>query len=212
MSADAEPARWRRRFLTPVGLLVIAVVAIWIIEIVDSVALGERLQRNGIQPRRFEGLDGILWQPFLHSDFGHVASNSVPLLALGGLVAVKGMRYWSRVTLVTIVVGGSLTWALAGDGNHIGASGVVFGYLGAILGAAVFERRPRALAPALLVLGFYSSMLAGLVPQDSISWESHLFGLIAGIGASRWLAGPRQAHSDRPDNIQPWEVDEPWLD
>ncbi|MBN4047584.1 rhomboid family intramembrane serine protease [Acidimicrobiaceae bacterium AH-315-P05] len=212
MSADAEPTSGPRWFLTPVGLLVIAVVSIWLIEIVDSVALGEQLQRNGIQPRRLAGLDGILWQPFLHSDYGHVASNSIPLLALGGLVAVGGMRYWSRVTLVTIVAGGALTWALGGQGNHIGASGLVFGYLGAILGAAVFERRPRALAPALLVLGFYSSMLAGVVPQDSISWESHLFGLIAGIGASRRLAVPRRSQPDRPDNIQPWEVDEPWLD
>jgi len=62
------------------------------------------------------------------------------------------------------------------------------------------------------VLGFYSSMLAGLVPQDSISWEGHLFGLVAGIAASRWLAEPRRSRDEQPDNIQPWEVDEPWLD
>jgi len=210
---EVNPApRLRRLLWSPVGLLLAAVVAIWIIEIVDSVALGDRLQRNGISPRQVDGLDGILWSPFLHADFGHVASNSIPLLALGGLVAVRGMRYWTRVTLIVMIAGGALTWAMAGTGNHIGASGIVFGYLGAILGAAWFDRRPRALAPAILVLGFYSSMLAGVVPQESISWEGHLFGLIAGIAASRWLAEPRQPKHERPDNVQPWEVDEPWLD
>ena len=213
MTADADSAPLLRRLLwTPVGLLVVAVLMIWLIEIVDSEALGDRLQRNGIRPRDRDGLDGIVWTPFLHSDFGHVASNSVPLLALGGLVAARGMRYWGRVTVVSVVGGGALTWALAGDGNHIGASGVVFGYLGAILGAAVFERRPKALAPALLVLGFYSGMIAGLVPQEFISWEGHLFGMIAGIAASRWLSDPPQPRVDRPEDVQPWELDEPWLD
>jgi membrane associated rhomboid family serine protease len=192
-------------------LLVFALATMWAIEIVDTVALDDRLQRNGLLPRRREGLDGILWAPFLHADFGHVASNSVPLVALGGLVAVRGMRYWAWVTVAAVVVGGGLTWLLAGFGNHIGASGVVFAYFGAILGAAVFERRVRALAAALLALGFYSSLIAGLVPQDAISWEGHLFGLIAGAIAAKALAEPRVRPEDRPDNPEPWEIDEPWL-
>ncbi len=197
---------------TPVGLLVVALALIWGIEIADSVALDDRLQGNGIRPRRDEGLAGILWTPFLHSDFGHVASNSVPLMALGGLVAIRGMRYWARATAVVIVGGGGLTWLVAADGNHIGASGVVFGYFGAIVGAAVFERRPKALAPALLALGFYGGLVAGLVPQTSISWEGHLFGLVAGIVAARWLKEPRQPRVAASDKVQPWELDEPWLD
>ncbi|MEM9465154.1 MAG: rhomboid family intramembrane serine protease [Actinomycetota bacterium] len=212
MAATVEPPRSIWRFVwTPVGLLVAALAAMWAIEIVDTIALDDRLQRNGLQPRRREGLDGVLWAPFLHADFGHIASNSVPFLALGGLVAVRGMRYWGWVTGTAIVVGGGLTWLLGGSGNHIGASGVVFAYFGAILGAAVFERRVRALAAALLALGFYSSLIAGLVPQDAISWEGHLFGLIAGVLAAKAMAEPRVAPEDRPDNPEPWEIDEPWL-
>lgn len=204
---------WLRRIVwTPVGLLVLALLLIWTIEVIDSAAIDDWLQRHGIQPRELEGLDGIVWAPFLHSDVAHVASNSVPLLALGGLVAARGMPYWSRVTAVAILGGGALTWVFAGSGNHIGASGLVFGYLGALLGAAVFERRPQALAPALLVLGFYSGLLVGLVPQDAISWEGHLFGMLAGMAASRWLAEPPRPRVERPEDIQPWELDEPWLD
>jgi membrane associated rhomboid family serine protease len=197
--------------LTPVGLLLVALVAIWTIEVLDTVVLDDRLQRNGIWPRRTSGLDGIVWAPFLHSDFGHVASNSVPLLALGGLVAARGRRYWIWVTLVSLFLGGALTWAFAGGGNHVGASGVVFGYLGAILGAAMFERRPRSLAPALVVLGFYSGMLAGVVPQEFISWEGHLFGMFSGMAASFAMREPKQPRVERPEDIQPWEIDEPWL-
>ncbi|MCP5029730.1 MAG: rhomboid family intramembrane serine protease [Actinomycetia bacterium] len=202
----------RRVILTPVGLLVLALVAMWIVEVADSVLLNDRLQGQGIRPRIVSGLDGVAWAPFLHSDFGHLASNSVPLLALGGLVAARGMQYWARVTAFVFVAGGALTWLLGGAGNHIGASGVLFGYLGAILGAAVFERRPLALAPALLALGFYSSLLVGLVPQDFISWEGHLFGFVAGFVVARTLAEPSEAHTDDPGDVQPWELDEPWLD
>ena len=213
MTPDTDTVPWFRRMVwTPVGLLVVALALIWSIEIADSVALDDRFQRNGIRPRHWDGLDGVLWTPFLHSDFGHVASNSVPFMALGGLVAIRGMRYWARSTAVIVVVGGGLTWLLAADGNHIGASGVVFGYLGVIVGAAVFERRPKALAPALLAIGFYGGLVAGIVPQESISWEGHLFGMIAGIMAARWLAEPRRPRTYRSDDVQPWEIDEPWLD
>jgi membrane associated rhomboid family serine protease len=209
-ATEASLPRWRLLW-TPVGLMVLALAAMWAIEVIDTVALDSELQRNGVRPRRRAGLDGIVWMPFLHADYGHIASNTVPLLALGGLVAARGMRYWARVTGAIFVIGGALTWLLAGEGNHIGASGIVFGYFGAILGAAVFERRIRTLAAALLALGFYSSLIAGLVPQEFISWEGHLFGMVGGVIAAKALAEPRRPAPERIDNVQPWELDEPWL-
>ncbi len=196
---------------TPIGLLLTALVAMWIVEVIDTVLLSDRLQANGIGPRRIAGLDGILWAPFLHSDYGHLVSNTTSLLALGSLLAPRGLRYWVRTSIVVVLVGGTLTWAMAGGANHIGASGLSFGYLGAIIGAAVFERRPRAMAPALIVLGFYSGMLVGLVPQDAISWEGHLFGMLSGIGVALWLAEPRPAADPEEYEPEPWELDEPWL-
>lgn len=211
MTAPVETKTSRARLLlTPIGLMALALAAMWGIEVADSVVLDEALQRNGLRPRHRDGLDGIAWAPFLHSDYGHVASNSVPLLVLGGLVAARGRRYWGWVTCAAILPGGGLTWLLAGDGIHIGASGVVFGYFGAILGAAIFERRIRALGAALIALGFYSSLIAGLVPQEAISWEGHLFGLVGGVIASKALAEPRVTSKDTPYEPEPWELDEPW--
>lgn len=193
------------------ALLLIALAVMWFIEALDTFVLDDRLQRNGILPRERDGIDGILWAPFLHVDFGHLSSNSVPLIVLGGLVAARGLRYWLIVTLVAICFGGGLTWLLAGSGNHIGASGVVFAYFGAVLSAAWFERRPRALAGALLAIFLYSSFIAGLVPQERISWEGHLFGMIVGAVAAKVMAEPRRPkYVDDPSKVQPWEADEPW--
>ena len=202
-------ARLRRIVSVPFGLLAALLVSMWIIEAVDQVVLDDRLQANGIGPRRIGGLPGIAFAPFLHSTWGHIASNSVPWLALGGLVSVRGWRHWTIVTITVALVGGGATWLLAGGTNHIGASGIVFGYFGALLGAAFFERRPATVGPALIVIMFYSSMLIGLVPQEGISWEGHLFGMIAGIIAARSLAEPAPPRA--PDVPEPWEIDEPWL-
>jgi len=195
-----------------IALIILAMVIMWTIEIIDTAALDDHLQGGGIHPREVDGLDGILWAPFLHVDFGHLFSNTVPLLVMGGLVSARGFRYWSRATAAIVLVGGFATWLFAGSGNHLGASGVVFGYFGVLLGAAWFERKPAALGGALLAIFLYSSIVAGLVPQPQLSWEGHLFGFLAGIAAARTMAEPREYRDpDDPGDIQPWELDEPWL-
>lgn len=199
---------------TGFGILAAALAAMWTIEIVDTVVLDSELQTNGIHPREFAELDGVLWAPFLHSNFAHLVSNSIPILVLGSLVALRGVRYWAWMTAAIIIIGGGLTWLLGGSGNHIGASGVVFGYFGALMGAAVFERRIAALATALVALFLYSSILVGLIPQIGISWEGHLFGLLAGFATARSLRTPREPEPeiDKNEPQYPWELDEPWLD
>ncbi len=208
----SSPGRLSRFMFQSFGLIIACLALMWTIEIVDSVVLGDRLQRNGVGPRRIGGLDGVLWHPWLHSTFGHVFSNTVPFAAMGYLVSLRGRRYWIAVTVGSWLIGGALTWLFAGGLNHIGASGVVFGYFGALLGGAVFDRRPAVLAPALITLLLYSSLLAGIVPQDDISWEGHLFGLIAGLVMARALAEPPPPRPTDDGAIYPWEIDEPWLD
>ncbi|MCP5031032.1 MAG: rhomboid family intramembrane serine protease [Actinomycetia bacterium] len=213
----SERVSWSSRILsTGLGLLVVALVLMWAIEVVDTVILDDELQTNGIAPRQLEGLDGIVWAPFLHSTFAHLISNSIPFLALGFLVSIRGYRYWILVTLMVMVGGGALTWLFGGSGNHIGASGVVFGYFGALMGAAFYDRRPRAIAPALIAILFYSGIVVGMVPRQGISWEGHLFGLVIGVLAARALVRSARPLTPRGSSDgskpYPWELDEPWLE
>ncbi len=211
-TADTPTGPIRRR-LAQMGavarLLGVALAAMWLIETVDTFVLGDRLQANGIQPRRVEGLDGILWAPLLHSDYWHLVANTFPLLLLGGFVSLRGSRYWLTVVGFGVVLGGGLTWALAGGGNHIGASGVVYTFFGALLAAAVVERRAAPAALAVVTLILYSSMFVGLLPQGRISWEGHLFGFLAGGAAAVVMAEPRAPKRilDEPPLDDPyWEV------
>jgi membrane associated rhomboid family serine protease len=213
-ASTPKRTRWSSTVATAVVTLAAIVALWWMIEILDTFVLDDRLQRNGILPRRARGFDGILWSPFLHSDFGHVMSNTFPFLILSGLIMLRGFQRWVTITLIGMFLGGLLTWLIGGSGNHIGASGVVFAYFGALFGAAFFERRPAALAPALVALVLYTTtVVVGLVPQDSVSWEGHLSGFIAGVVASKLLAEPRRERSDPDADVdlifggeEPWKL------
>ena len=171
----------------------IAVIgALWLVEIVDVLLLDHALERQGIQPRDLSGLDGILLAPLLHDDFAHLISNTIPLAVLSALVLLRGVPRWLRVTTIVVVVGGLATWLLARSANHIGASGVVFGYLGFLLAAGFFERSARAIALGAVTGLAYGGLLWGVLPtRPGISWESHLFGLLAGGLAAWWLLAGR---------------------
>lgn len=208
-ATEPDDPSGRRTLVRQAGFVVGIVALMWVIEFLDTFALGDRLQRNGIIPRTTEGLDGILWAPFLHSDWRHIVSNSAPFLFLSALVAIRGFRYWLAVTVTAYLIGGALTWAFAGAGNHIGASGVVFGYLGALLGAAIFERSVRAAAPAAVAIFLYYAMLVGLVPQQGISWEGHLAGFVSGLVISKSMARPREKRVIEEE--PPITGDEYWL-
>ncbi len=212
MSAEPRPALVRL-LSSRILYLTVAVLVMWFVEIVDNELLDSTLQRGGIHPRRIDGLDGIFWTPWLHSDYGHVLSNSVPFIMLGWLVSLRGVRHLLAITAAVMIGGGGLTWLLAGGSNHIGASGIVFGFFGALLGNASNDRRPNQLAPALVAILFYGTLLAGLVPQDAVSWEGHLFGFIVGFFVARWLTEQSvdQVDEDADAPMYPWELDEPWL-
>ena len=143
-----QPAPTTSRLQEAVRIVIAVVAVMWIVEIVDVVILDDALERQGIQPRRLRGLDGVLFAPFLHDGLGHLIANTIPLAVLTALVLIRGVPHWLRVSVIVIVAGGLATWVLARSANHIGASGLVFGYLGFLLAAGFFERslRSRALS------------------------------------------------------------------
>ena len=148
--------------------------------------MGHRLSVWGILPRTKSGLIGIPLSPILHGSFNHVLSNTVPLLVLGGLIGLRGGQKLVGVSLFIILVGGVAVWVLGRSAVHVGASGLVFGYLGYLLAKGWYDRKPSSILIALAVLLLYGGLLLGVLPSKGfISWEMHLFGLIAGTLAAR---------------------------
>jgi membrane associated rhomboid family serine protease len=188
-----QPSSLATALGSQVIILASVVVVLWGVEIVDQVFLRQGLDRLGIRPRDVAGLWGILFAPFLHGGFYHLLSNTVPLLVLGWLVLLRRLGDFVEVSLIALVVSGGGTW-LVGRTNtvHIGASGVIFGYLGYLLFRGYFERSFRAIALSMVVAIAYGGMVWGVLPSNPyISWEGHLFGFVGGILAAKLLAEPK---------------------
>ena len=169
--------------LRPVLLLV---SVIWIVEIVNF-TLGHRLTVWGILPRHLGGLIGIPLAPFIHAGFWHTLSNTIPLIILGGLTMTMGSkRFWTLTVGITFL-SGAFVWLFARGTYHVGASGLIFGYFGALLARAMIERTILSIVVAFVTITLYGGLLWGVLPIRSyISFEGHLFGLIAGV-AIVWL-------------------------
>ena len=187
MSTAPTPATPAPRSSRDQGLVLLGVLAavMWVSEIVDSIAFS--MDRHGILPRDADGLDGILWAPFLHDGFGHLAGNTVPFLLLGAAIALGGLARVAAVTIVVVVVGGLGTWLTGPESTvHIGASGIVFGYAAYLVTRFWWTRRAVDAGLALLVLAIYGTTLVfGLVPTPGVSWQGHLFGAVGGVVAAR---------------------------
>lgn len=159
-----------------------ALLAMWLLELVDLLFLRGALDANGIRPRSVDGLDGILVAPFLHGGLSHLASNSVPFVVLGLLVFLNGLRNFAVTTGLSLLVSGIGVWLLGSPGSvHVGASGVIFGYLGYLLLRGYFSRSVGSVLLSLALVLLYGGALWGLLPlQAGISWQSHLFGFLGG--------------------------------
>jgi membrane associated rhomboid family serine protease len=172
------------------GVLLIAAMSavMWIEEIADQLT-GRHLDQYGIRPRQADGLVGIVDAPFLHGGFGHLTANTVPFLILGAIIALSGLARVALVTVIVAGVGGLGVWLLAASGtDHIGASGLVFGYATYLITRGVFSRNLLHLAAGVVVAMVYgSTLLFSLVPHDGVSWQGHLFGGIGGVIAARLL-------------------------
>ena len=191
--AHAEKAAIAQELRTQLFVLFGLVALMWAVEIVDQgifrPVFRSTLDIYGIIPRNPIGLRGILFAPFLHGGFVHLLGNTFPFLILGWLIMLREIRDFWIVSLVAAGVGGAGTWLLGAPGVHIGASGVIFGYLGYLLLRGYFERSALAIALSLGVGSLFGSLLWGVLPmQVGISWEGHLFGFIGGAIAAKLLA------------------------
>ncbi|MFI9049551.1 rhomboid family intramembrane serine protease [Streptomyces sp. NPDC053427] len=177
MTARAKPA---------ICLMLGWVALLWVLEGVDLVT-GNALDSFGIQPRDPAELVDVVPAAFLHFGFGHLAANTLPLLLLGFVAALRtGIRRFLAVVLLVILTSGIGVWLTAAPGsNTAGASGVIFGLFGYLLLRGFIERKLLDIGIGVLVGAVYGSIVWGVLPTDSqISWQGHLFGLIGGVVAA----------------------------
>jgi len=166
------------------------IALIWSLELIDLFFLGRALDRYGIIPRQLIGLRGILFAPFLHGGLAHVAANTIPFLTLGWLVMLRETKDFFVVSAIAMLTTGLGTWLIgASNSIHVGASGIIFGYLGFLLFRGYFERRVVSIAFSVIVGLLYGGLIWGVLPfQIGVSWEGHLFGFIGGGLAARLLS------------------------
>lgn len=188
-----DPTPKRRYPWVQAGAWSIGFVALlWAIEVLDTFLFGNDLDLQGVRPGVSDGLLGVLFAPFLHAGWEHLASNSGPLLVLGFLILLSGVGRWIAVSLVVAVVSGVGTWIFGGVGTvHIGASGLVFGYLVYLVVRGIFNRKPWQIVVGVVVFLFYGSLLWGVLPgTPGVSWQGHFFGAVGGLLAAWWLEEP----------------------
>ncbi|MEO8814587.1 MAG: rhomboid family intramembrane serine protease [Mycobacterium sp.] len=199
-----RPPTWRIGGATIVGF----VALLWIIEAVDQIS-GHRLEHEGIRPLEADGLWGVLFAPLLHANWQHLLANTGPALVLGFLVTLAGLSRFFLATAIVWIVGGLGTWLIGdvgsscGPTDHIGASGLIFGWLTFLVVFGFFTRRIWQIIIGVVVLICYGGILWGLVPVvpfssvcGGVSWQGHLCGALAGVLAAYLLSGSeREARS-----------------
>ncbi len=169
-----------------ISILLSLVAIMWGLEIIDTFVFRHQLDIFGIIPRQSLGLRGIVFAPFLHGSFAHLIANTFPFVVLAWLIMARSIGDFAIVSIICMLGGGLGTWLFGSSGVHIGASGVIFGYLGFLLARYYFDRRLSSGLIALFVGTTYGSVLWGVLPSvPGISWEGHLFGFLSGILAAK---------------------------
>lgn len=173
---------------TQAGMLRDCVLLVWAISLVNLLYLGGGLNRLlAIRPRHVWGLIGIPFAPLLHAGMGHLIANTLPFIILGWFVMLHSAESFIPISVLIIAIGGLGTWLVGRDSNHIGASGVVFGYLGYLVAMGYIEATVLAIMITLMVFLIYGNQFAGMIPNQenpTISWEGHLFGFLGGVVAA----------------------------
>lgn len=146
-----------------------------------SMLTGRKLLYLGIIPRHLIGIPGIIFAPFLHANFNHLFFNTIPLIVLSNFLLIDGVNYFLNVTIYIILISGMLTWLFAKPGVHIGASGVITGYWSLLVSNIYQEGTVTAIILGVICVYYFAGIFLAIFPgKKGVSWEGHLFGLLAG--------------------------------
>jgi membrane associated rhomboid family serine protease len=190
-SLDAQARFGSEAFYVSLGRAFVTMCAVipvlFLIEVIDRSVGADRLDRaGGIIPHRIDGLDGVLFGPFLHAGWDHLYGNAVPLILVGTFALAGGTKRFIWSTFLIMLVSGLGVWFVGDPGTFVvGASGVIFGYLGLLLTRGLVEHSWWNLAVAAFIGLLYWYQLYNILPTDQlVSWQGHLLGLLGGATAA----------------------------
>ena len=196
-AGDAESllAEARKALFIMVGFLTI----LWIIQLINAADHYQLTLHYGIRPRDVGSLPDILTAPFLHVSWTHIESNSGPLFIFGFLAAYRGVARFLGLTALVIITSGLAAWFTeTPDTVGVGASGVVFGYLGYILVRGFFDRRGIDIMLGAVMALCFAYQFTVLLPRVGIGWQAHIGGLAAGV-VGGWVFRDRTASAARTE-------------
>ncbi len=188
----------KKRILQSLRLPFQFMVVMWSVYLVEAFADLD-FGAYGVFPREFFGLRGVVFAPLIHADFKHLISNSAPIFILSFIIMYFYRRVAVRSMMMISLLTGFAVWLFARPVFHIGASGVVYGFLSFVFWSGIFRRSLKSIILALIVTVLYSGYLSGILPnQKGISWESHLLGVVVGIFTAYWYKEEIEADEHQP--------------
>ena len=165
-------------------------IPFFLVSLLGLIELGEVIfeldfVQFGVFPRKLSGALGILTYPFIHSDWKHLFNNSTALLVFGTMLYYFYRPVASKTLLWVYLISGVWLWIGGRPNFHIGASGIVYALFGFLFFSGLLRKHLKLMALSMLVVFMYGSLVWGIFPIDhKISYEGHLFGLVAGIAVA----------------------------
>jgi len=151
---------------------------------------GSLLYNKGVLGLMFLTYPGALYRlitsMFLHADITHIFSNMVLLLFLGQLMEKEMGHVLFLVCYFISGIGGGLTYMVyeysTGRNSYVlGASGAVFGLLGALLAFVLFKRiTGRTMRPIRVIFVLIMAVYEGFMDPE-VAGFAHLGGLLFGF-------------------------------
>jgi len=206
---DKSKKKLLESFLVPL----IFPAILWIVHSL-SVLLNIDFSNLGLLPRNWPGIIGIITAPLIHANYSHLISNTFPLIISGWVIFFFYNKISQLLFIFIYVVTGITVWLFAREVYHIGASGIVYGFVSFLFFSGIFRKDNKSIALSLIITFLYGGMVWGILPgMKDISWESHLFGALTGLIAAfifRNIDPPKKKYDweDEPDdfNVDDLEV------
>ncbi len=177
------------------------VLGFWLVFIVEN-TLDLEFATWGIYPFHLEGLKGILFSPFIHGDFKHIASNTVPFFVLSVALFYFYRKLAYPIFYLIYFLSGICVWLAGREAWHIGASGIIYGLGAFLFFSGIFRNDVKLLTISIIVVFLYGSLFWGIFPIDpNISWEGHLWGGVSGFVLSIFYRnqGPQRSYYEWED-------------